>query len=214
MNGYLEGADVGAIYRMLYDTDDHDTKIVKTFPLDNGKITKEKFIKYVKSKRALISPAIDYQSRLRRHLGGLIMWEQLMGYRKRNFAVYDSKSRTLDEAFVAILNSPDPNKKEKPISATELVIVEQARIKKAASDSHVQLIEFERMRADMKKKAMTNQEDRAMSLAWMSVEAKKHSFGEIVFTTATIMDRQDERAELFVVFDKAVKVIITCLFFN
>jgi hypothetical protein len=207
MNGFIEGGEIGAIYRMLYNAEEHDTKMVTNFPLDaTGKVTKEKFIKHVKSKKALISPAIDYQSRMRKHLGGLIMWEQLTGYRKRNFAIYDQKSRTLDEAFIAIINSPDPNKKEVPLTATEKVMIEQDRIRAAGEAAHTQLVEFERIRAEEKKKALSSQEDRAMSLAWMSVEAKKHSFGEIEFTTATIMDRQDERAQLFVVFDRAVEV--------
>ena len=206
-NGFIEGGDIGAIYRMLYDAEEDDTKIVTKFPLDNnGKVTKEKFVKYVKSKKALISPAIDYQARMRRHLGGLIMWEQLTGYRKRNFAIYDQKSRSLDEAFIAIINSPDPNKKEVPLTATEKVMIDQDRIRAAAEKAQTQLAEFERIRADEKKKALSSQEDRAMSLAWMAVEAKKHSFGEMEFTTATIMERQEERAQLFVLFDRAVEV--------
>lgn len=206
-NGFVEGGEIGAIYRMLYDAEEHDTKMVTSFPLDNnGKVTKEKFIKYLKSKKTLISPAIEYQGRLRKHLGGLIMWEQLTGYRKRNFAIYDQKSRTLDEAFIAIINSPDPNKKEAPLTATEKVIMDQDRIRAAAEAAQAQLLEFERIRADEKKKALSSQEDRAMNLAWMAVEAKKHSFGEIEFTTATIMDRQEERAQLFEVFDRAKEV--------
>jgi hypothetical protein len=207
MDGYIEGGEIGAIYRMLYDADEHDTKIVTTFPLDgDGKVTKEKFIKYVKSKKALISPAIEYQSRMRKHLGGLIMWEQLTGYRKRNFAVFDQKSRTLDEAFVAIINSPDPNKKVIPLTATEKVIIEQNKIKEAAELARQQLVEFERHRADEKRKAQSGQEDRAMSLAWMALEAKKYAFRELEFTTSTIMDRQEARDEVYAVLDKAVEV--------
>jgi hypothetical protein len=207
MDGYIEGGEIGAIYRMLYDADEHDTKIVTTFPLDgDGKVTKEKFIKYVKSKKALISPAIEYQSRMRKHLGGLIMWEQLTGYRKRNFAVFDQKSRTLDEAFVAIINSPDPNKKVIPLTATEKVIIEQNKIKEAAELARQQLVEFERHRADEKRKVQSGQEDRAMSLAWMALEAKKYAFRELEFTTSTIMDRQEARDEVYAVLDKAVEV--------
>lgn len=209
--GFIEGGEIGAIYRMLYDADEHDTKMVTNFPLDsNGKVTKENFIKHVKSKKALVSPAIEYQSRLRKHLGGLIMWEQLTGYRKRNFAIYDQKSRTLDEAFVAIINSPDPNKRAAVVTATEKVILEQQRIRAAAEAAQQQLVEFERQRAMDKRKAQAGQEDRAVALAWMAVEAKKQAFAQLHFTTASIMDRQDERNEIYVMFDKAVEVRVAC----
>lgn len=77
---------------MLYDTNDHDTKHIAKIKFDDsGKISKEKFIKHMRSKKFVIRPAIDYQKRMRRQLGGLIMWEGLTGYRKRHFSVYDSK---------------------------------------------------------------------------------------------------------------------------
>ena len=206
-DGFVEGGDIGAMYRMIYDAEEHDTKIVTTFPLDNnGKITKEKFIKYVKSKKSLIKPVIEYQSRLRKCLGGLIMWEQLTGYRKRNFAVYDQKSRTLDEAFVAIINSPNPYEKEPPLTATEKIIMEQDKIRAAAEAAQHQLAEFERIRADERKKALSTQEDRAMNLAWMALEAKKHAFEALEFTTSNIMERKEERDQLYVLYDRAVEV--------
>lgn len=206
MNGYIEGGEVAAIYRMMYDVDEDDTKIVTNFPLKDGKITKEHFIKYVKSKKAIISPAIEYQTRLRKYLGGLIMWEQLVGYRKRHFAVYDQKSRTLEEAFIAIVNSPDPNKKEIPLTATEIVILEKEKILQAAEEARLKLVEHERLLADAKRKAMSNQEDRAMGLAWMAVEAKKNQFAQMIFTTSNIMTRQEERNEIYNVLDKAIEI--------
>jgi hypothetical protein len=106
-NFWLEQPDVEAIYRMLYDTDDHDTKHIQLIKFDdNGRISKEKFIKHMRSKKFIIRPALDYQKRVRKMLGGLIMWEGLSGYRKRHFSVYDTKSTTLEDSFRAIIASP------------------------------------------------------------------------------------------------------------
>lgn len=92
---------------MLYDTTDHDTKHIQLIKFDeNGRISKEKFMKHMKSKKFIIRPALDYQTRIRRMLGGLIMWEGLTGYRKRHFSVYDNKSTTLEDSFRAIIASP------------------------------------------------------------------------------------------------------------
>lgn len=91
-NLWLEKPDVEAIYRMLYDTNDHDTKHIALIKFDDaGRISKEKFIKHMRSKKFVIRPAIDYQKRMRKFLGGLIMWEGLAGFRKRHFSVYDTK---------------------------------------------------------------------------------------------------------------------------
>jgi hypothetical protein len=83
---------VEAMYRMLYDAENHDTKHITYIKFDeDGKITKEKFIKHMKSKKFVIKPALDYQNRMKKQLGGVIMWEGLAGYRKRHFSVFDSK---------------------------------------------------------------------------------------------------------------------------
>jgi hypothetical protein len=106
-NLWIEQAEVEAIYRMLYDTTDHDTKHIQLIKFDDRqRISKDKFIKHVRSKKFLIRPALDYQKRVRRMLGGLIMWEGLTGYRKRHFSVFDSKSTTLEDSFRAIIASP------------------------------------------------------------------------------------------------------------
>ena len=49
---------------------------------------------------------------------------------------------------------------------------------------------------------------RAMNLAWMAVEAKRIDFEKMVFTTENIWDRQEQRMELYKVFDRAVDVSI------
>lgn len=91
-NGYLEQPDIEAVYRMLYDTDNHDTKHITMIKYDeDGRISKDKFIKHMKSKKFIIKPALEYQNRMKKQLGGVIMWEGLSGYRKRHFSVFDAK---------------------------------------------------------------------------------------------------------------------------
>ena len=52
----------------------------------------------------------------------------------------------------------------------------------------------------------SNMRCRAMNLAWMAVEAKRIEFEKMVFTTENIWDRQEQRMELYKVFDRAVDV--------
>ena len=92
--GVLEVPDIEAMYRMLYDVDKHDQKVIDTIKFDaDGKVTKDNFMARVRSKKAIIRPALEHQSRLRSSLGGLIMWESLTGYRKRYFSVFDTQVR-------------------------------------------------------------------------------------------------------------------------
>jgi hypothetical protein len=192
---------------MLYDTNDHDTKHISIMKFDeNGRISKEKFIKHVKSKKFLIKPALDYQKRMRRLLGGLIMWEGLTGYRKRHFSVYDSKSTTLEDAFLAIISSPDLEEKPVPLTATEQLEREQEKINQVVEDAKQRLNEFKRYREEEKHKLAQNIEDRGVSLAWMAYEAKKYEFENTVFTVDDMLKRQEERNHLFEVFDSAVVV--------
>lgn len=145
--GVLEVPDIEAMYRMLYDVDKHDQKVVDTVKFDaDGKVSKDNFMARVRSKKALIRPALEYQSRLRSALGGLIMWESLTGYRKRYFSVFDTQvfliccfylfhveqSTTLEESFKAILMSEDPNKKEVALQADEILHLEREKLQVAA----------------------------------------------------------------------------------
>ena len=86
----MEPPDIEAMYRMIYDNDIHDPKLTEAFPYDsNDKITRENFIIYSKKNRNFIKPITNYQSKIRKALGGFIMWETLTSYRKRVFAEID-----------------------------------------------------------------------------------------------------------------------------
>lgn len=88
--GLLEKPDIETLYRMLYDSDYFDPKLVDPFPFDEaGKISVDKFIAHIKSNRNFIKPVTTYQGRVRKALGGFIMWETLTTFRKRTFAEID-----------------------------------------------------------------------------------------------------------------------------
>jgi hypothetical protein len=88
----LEAPDIETMYKMLYDSDDCDTKHLQAFKYDaNGQISKDKFIKHCRNKKFLIKPALEYQSRVRKAVGGVLLWEALSAYRRRHFSVYDAK---------------------------------------------------------------------------------------------------------------------------
>lgn len=80
----LERADIESMYRMMYDSDDYDITVLKRFPFnDEDVIKKVDFIDHCVHKRQLIKPAFDYQKRLRRYLGGTLLWDSLARYRER-----------------------------------------------------------------------------------------------------------------------------------
>lgn len=66
--------------------------------------------------------------------------------------------------------------------------------------------EFKRYRDEEKRKQQAKIEDRAVSLAWMAFEAKKYEFEATVYTLDDIIKRQEDRNQLFEVFDQAVVV--------
>ncbi|CAE7527545.1 unnamed protein product, partial [Symbiodinium microadriaticum] len=142
---------------------------------------------------------------MRRLLGGVIMWEGLAGYRKRHFSVFDSKCTTLEESFQAILASPDPNEPEIPPDAEEILKQEKTKISDAIVDAKQRMVEFKRYQEEEKRKKESNIEDRAVSLAWMSFEAKKYQFQSMVFTVDDLLLRQEERNALYEAFDHAVE---------
>lgn len=88
----LERADLVAMYKFVYDCEEAEDKHIDEFPFDaNSKILKDNFIEHCpKGRRYMIQPIIDYQKRVRRKVGGVSRWEQLSGFRRRFFQVYDA----------------------------------------------------------------------------------------------------------------------------
>ena len=121
--GKLEKPDVETMYKMLYHCDEHDEKFLSQFPFNpvDESISKKDFIDHAKKRKHLIQPALDYQKRLRKKLGGFIMWEMLTAHRKRKFHVHDESSPSLPEALTAILNSEEVLSKVVKVDADKLL---------------------------------------------------------------------------------------------
>ena len=74
-NGTLEMVDIKTIYQMLYDSSDFDEKEIARLPFDKfNRISKARFIGHCKNHHHIIQPMIDYQSIMRRRLGGILMY--------------------------------------------------------------------------------------------------------------------------------------------
>jgi hypothetical protein len=104
--GFLEKPDVETMYRMLYDCDDFEASVISRFPFDkNEVIRKNDFVNHASHlfHRQLLRPALDYQNRLRRYLGGGLMWEGLSRYRERTFKTYDGTNELVAHSYLKIV---------------------------------------------------------------------------------------------------------------
>jgi Ca2+-binding EF-hand superfamily protein len=73
--GRLARPDVEALFRMLYDSDDHEPKLTEAFPYgEDGYVSRDDFVAHIHSNRRFVKPAASYQSRVRKALGGFLMW--------------------------------------------------------------------------------------------------------------------------------------------
>lgn len=206
-DGFLGRPEIESMYRFVYNCDEHDEFYVSQYPFDgNMEITKEDFIEFSCKHNHLIKPAIDYQRRLRRKLGGVLMWESISAYRKAKFFVYDSQSPTLDEALAAILEFDDPLRRQKRVEAAKLLEEENRRKEELAEQAEIERLRKEREEAAMKRRIELKAPDRKMKLAWEAFEEKKLAFKLEVFTTDEVMERRDKRLKLYECLDEAIEI--------
>ena len=203
--GALEQPDIEALYRMLYDSDDHDPKLVDAFPYDeNGKISRDAFIAHIKSNRAFIKPASKYQDRVRKALGGFIMWETLTSFRKRIFAEIDETSDSLDEAVDRILNSEFNKREAEKLEQEEKDRIEREEILAEAARMQEEM-RLRQEEKEIEEKRRQNQlDDENVKLAWMSFEAVVLEFEASIFNKHETSLRKERRDEIFAAFDRAV----------
>ena len=67
-------------------------------------------------------------------MGGYILWENLAGFRRRVFLVYDERSSSTAEALEAIMRSEDPNRKAKKLAA-DTILAEKKAIMEAKQNA-------------------------------------------------------------------------------
>ena len=199
----LERPDIECLYRMLYDCDEHDEYYIKELPWSAEKtITKAAFANHVSSNKHIIQPCLDYQRRLRKKFGGFILWETLSGHRRRQFAVYDEQSATMEEALVAIVKSEDPNRKQRKQQA-DLVLNEARKAAEAeAKAAEEELRAIERAKEEENRKEQLTAEDRFMKLYWIALDAHRDKFEKDDFTVDRAYDRHEEKQEMYELFDK------------
>lgn len=201
----LERPDIEAMYRMLYDCDEHDEYYVNQITFNKeGYITKDDFCEQVNKRRHIIEPCINYQARLRRRMGGFIMWEALTGFRRRYFMLVDTNSATTDEALKAILLQEDPNKNKRRRAADELLAEKKAKQLAEENKAAAELEAIELEKARRLREAELKAEDRLMKEAWMRLEKKRFEFEDLEFLVESAWERREKRLELYALLDDFV----------
>lgn len=201
--GELEKADIEALYRMLYDCDEHDEYYVNQLPFSEEEtITKERFSSYVATNRHIIQPCLDYQRRLRGKFGGFILWETLAGHRKRQFLVYDEKSATMEEAIIAIVKAEDPNRKMRKLEADRALAEAKAVAEAEANAAAEELRAIERAKEEEARKAELSAEDRFMKLHWMALDTLRDKFEQTEYLVEDAWSRHEAKQDLYDTLDR------------
>lgn len=205
-NEVLEKPDIEAMYRLMYDCDEHDPYYVNAVPYNQeDMITKSAFCEFASRYRSIIQPAIDYQRLLRRKLGGFIMWETLAGYRRRHFLIFDSKASTLGEALVAIINSEDVHRKRRQLEASRILAEKKLKLEQEAERVEAELRQLEREKEQKQRRDELTAEDRPMKVSWFNLEAMRNAFEDDEFTVDEVWRRKEARMDLFRLFDLFVE---------
>ena len=201
----LEKPDVQAMYKMLWDTDDVEEEYVEIYGFSEyPKISKSNFIKISSKRRYLIQPALDYQARLRKSVGGSSMWEALTTYRIKAFAEQEDHSETLEEAVEAIiLVARGYSRSRKALTSEKILQESQLRIEQDIEFAERELRLRERQKESEKRAQQSTAPDRRMHQAWSIFLSMKQAFAEEEYTTDDLFRRQQDRDELFRLYDAA-----------
>jgi hypothetical protein len=208
----LERPDIESIYRMMYDCEEHDEFYVNKIPFagagtgagaDAGDltITKKDFCEYCSKKKHIIQPALDYQKRLRSKMGGYILWENLSGFRRRMFLVYDTKASSTKEAVLQIVASEDPNRKARKQQAQRLLEEKRLAQEALAAAADEELKAIERSKEEEKRRKEMNAEDRFLKLYWLALDEKRKVFEQDEFLVEDSWRRKEAKEELYGLLD-------------
>ena len=202
--GIIYREDICAMFKMMYASDDHDEKYIKKFRFnDNSAINKADFIHHIeKRSRYIIQPMIDYQRRLRRKLGGLIVWEIIASHRTTSFEIFDKDSDTLEDALQGILESEDPNRLRRRLQADLKIQEERRKIEAAAAEAKRVFDERQAYLENLRMEAEANAPDKEVKRLQSLIDSKKMIFRETIFTVDEIMNRHEMREEIYELYDK------------
>jgi len=203
----LERADVEAMYRLMYDCEEHDEYYVNKLPFNRTSecIGREEFCEYVSKNKHVIQPAMDYQKRLRSKMGGYLMWENLAGFRRRMFLVYDTQSKSTTEALLNIVNAEDPNRKARKQAMARVLAEKKALADAKDNAAAEELRAIERSREEEIRRKELSAEDRFMKLYWMALDQKRAEFEDAEFLVDDAWLRREKRLELFDLLDSYEK---------
>lgn len=205
-NGFIGVNDIESMYKYLYNCDTYDDNVVRKFTYNgDGDIAKMDFIEHInKNDRRLIQPAIDYQRRIRKRLGGLHMWEKIAAYRVKTFHVFDRDSESLEEALTAILMSDDPHRRRRKQEAARLLEETKQKLQENLDAAERQLKEREYQVELERKQKEAAAPDRHLKKALAEFEKKRDIFKDKLYTVNEIMDRRNDRLELYTYLDVAM----------
>lgn len=202
--GILEKPDLETMYKMLYDCDEHDERQIQLFPLNanDESVTKKDFIDHARKNKHLIQPALDYQSKLQKKIGGIVMWTLLTSFRYRRFRAHDETAPTLAEALVAILDSEEVVR-VKVIEDVDAIMAEQAA-KIAAEEAEFarEMKEREEAERERKLKAELKPEDKVLVDAWRELEDMKSDYIDTKWTIEKMAKKIKRREAMYEHFDR------------
>lgn len=194
----LERGDVETMYRMVYDCDDYDDKYMSYFVFDEKKqITKNKFISICTRCTHWIWPIIDYQRRIRKKTLGVGAWESLMGYRRRNFLVYDTSATTIEQAVRTIMLADDPNKRRKLLEAERLMAEQRVMLREDEELAEARLLEQETLEREDALKLEMSFEAVDLKRKCFEFEQQKKAFDDTDFSLSDVWLRRERRLRLF-----------------
>jgi hypothetical protein len=204
--GELTKHHVDAMFRMMYDLDHSEPKIMDAFPCEKKepfKISKLAFLNHIAWDKRIIKPGLNFQKRVRKKLGGNEMWNKLASYRKRCFGMYDEHAPTLEISLAQIVAASNPNRKVAP--ADLKLAQEKVKLKREMEEAARELREKERREHIERRRQELLAEDRPMKLAWGNLDTSMIAFEENPWSIEDIEERKAARLHLFDLCDKAIE---------
>jgi hypothetical protein len=204
----IERPDICTLYRLVYDCDEHDEYYVNQIELraSDGSISKDEFCEQVNRHRHIIEPCLSYQARLRRKMGGFIMWEALAGFRRRYFLPIDSNATTCQEALQGILDAEDPNRAKRKKAADELLAEQQRKAEAEEREAEAQIRAAEDAKEKRQREIEAAAEDRFMKAAWIKLEKKRFEFEDNEVSVERAWEAKERRDEIYALFDEFLVV--------
>ena len=203
-NNIIERPEVESMYRMMYDCDDYEPTIIKRFPFDDeDMIKKEEFINHASSmfNMQLIKPGLDYQTRIRRYLGGTSLWNALTTYRNNWFSAFDATSQTLEDALNSILQAENPNPRMRVEENTDDLLDQREAELLEKIEAGKKALERRELQLQQQLQVRVSPEERAEQRAQNTFEQKFEEFKKIKFTPDDLWERKEMRDELYELFD-------------